>query len=127
MNTSDDSLVTGGINALRMWTLDIANRKVYLPSKTGRKSHISSLRLIPAPSGVLAWQVRPIQVTTNKEVRTYTCIAISPDDTTLYCGTETGDVMVVSAEKQTLITQGPPKGACLGCGVQVQLPSRFPC
>ena len=53
--------------------------------------------------------MRPIQVTTSKEVRTYTCIAISPDDTTLYCGTTTGDVMVISAEKQTLITQGPPK------------------
>ena len=89
LNNTDDSLVTGGINALRMWTLDTVNRKV-----------------------------RPIAVTTNKEVRTYTCIAVSADDSTLYCGTTTGDVMVVSAEKQTLITQGPPKGACLGCGVQ---------
>jgi len=63
-------------------------------------------------------KVRPIQITTSKEVRTYTCIAVSADDSTLYCGTSTGDVMVISAEKQTLITQGPPKGQCLGCGVQ---------
>ena len=47
MNTSDKALVTGGINALRMWTLDVVNRKV-----------------------------RPIQITTSKEVRTYTCIAV---------------------------------------------------
>jgi len=89
MNNSDTSLVTGGIKALRMWALDPVNRKV-----------------------------RPMEVSTSKEVRTYTCIAVSPDDTILYCGTTTGDVMVVSAEKQTLITQGPPKGASLGCGVQ---------
>ena len=63
-----------------MWTLDPVNRKV-----------------------------RPIQVTTSKEIRTYTCIAMSDDDQTLYCGTTTGDVMVVSAEKQTLLKQGPPK------------------
>ena len=89
MNTSDAALVTGGINALRMWTLDAVNRKV-----------------------------RPKQITTSKEVRTYTCIAISADDSTLYCGTSTGDVMVISAEKQTLICNGPKKGMCLGCGVQ---------
>ena len=27
--------------------------------------------------------------------------------------------MVISAEKQAMLTQGPPKGSCLGCGVQV--------
>ena len=59
-----------------------------------------------------------MEVSTSKEVRNYSCIAVSPDDTTLYIGTTTGDVMVISAEKQTLITQGPPKGASLGCGVQ---------
>jgi WD40 repeat protein len=89
MNTSDLSLVTGGMKALRMWSLDPENRKV-----------------------------RPMEVSTRKEVRTYTCLAVAPDDSVLYCGTTTGDVMVVSAEKQTLITQGPPKGASLGCGVQ---------
>ena len=89
MNTSDTSLVTGGIKALRMWALDPENRKV-----------------------------RPMEVSTSKEVRTYTCIAVSHDDTILYCGTTTGDVMVISAEKQTMMTQGPPKGASLGCGVQ---------
>ena len=66
----------GGMKALRMWSLDPENRKV-----------------------------RPMEVSTRKEVRTYTCIAVALDDTVLYRGTTTGDVMVVSAEKQTLITQ----------------------
>jgi len=89
MNTTSTQLVTGGIKALRMWSFDFSARKV-----------------------------RPITVQTSKEIRTYTCIAISEDDSTLYCGTTTGDVLVISAEKQTLLTQGPPKGACLGMGVQ---------
>jgi len=88
MNTSDTALVTGGIKALRMWDLDTVNRKV-----------------------------RPKEVSTSKEVRTYSCIGVSPDDSILYCGTTTGDVMVISSQKQQMITQGPAKGMCLGCGV----------
>jgi len=93
MNNVDPSkppaLVTGGIKALRMWDLDEINRKV-----------------------------RPKECSTQKEIRTYTCIAVSDDDTRLYCGTTTGDVMVIDSASQQMITQGPPKGACLGCGVQ---------
>jgi WD40 repeat protein len=97
MNTSDLALVTGGIHTLRMWEFDPPARKV-----------------------------RPTSVSTSKEVRTYTCIAISHDDSMIYCGTTTGDVLVISAEKQTLLTQGPRKGACLGCGVQAicHIPSK---
>jgi WD40 repeat protein len=54
MNTSDLSLVTGGMKALRMWSLDPENRKV-----------------------------RPMEVSTRKEVRTYTCLAVAPDDSVL--------------------------------------------
>jgi len=89
MNTSDAQLVTGGIHTLRMWQFDLTARKL-----------------------------RPTSVQTSKEVRTYTCIAVSDDDSILYCGTATGDVLVVSTEKQTMLTQGPAKGSCLGCGVQ---------
>jgi len=89
MNTTDRQLVTGGIGNLRIWNLDIQQRKI-----------------------------RPIQVTTSKEVRNYTCIAIHPDDTTIYVGTDTGDIIVCSVEKQIMSKQGPPKGSCLCCGVQ---------
>jgi len=77
-NTNDHQLVTGGIGKLRMWSFEPIERKV-----------------------------RPTDVSTSKEVRTYTCIAVSDDDSTLYCGTETGDVLLISTEKQQLLTQGP--------------------
>jgi len=89
MNTEDDHLVTGGVKALRMWRLDTAGRKV-----------------------------RPMEVHTSKEVRTYTCIAVSEDDQTLYCGTTTGDVLAISAVKKQMLAQGPPKGLTPRCGVQ---------
>ena len=62
MNNDPQKLVTGGLKALRMWSLDTEGRKV-----------------------------RPMEVSTSKEVRTYTCVAISDDDAILYCGTTTGD------------------------------------
>jgi len=86
MNNVEDKLVTGGIQTLRMWSFDVVARKV-----------------------------RPTSVSTNKEIRTYTTLAISDDDEMLYCGTTTGDVLVVSTTKQQLITQ-TPYNACLGCG-----------
>jgi len=59
-----------------------------------------------------------VEISTSKEVRTYTCIAVSDDDSTLYCGTTTGDVLAVSAEKKQLVSQGPCKGQTPRCGVQ---------
>ena len=38
-----------------------------------------------------------------KEVRTYTCIAVAEDDSVLYCGTTTGDVMMTSTEGEPRI------------------------
>ena len=89
MNTSDAHLVTGGNLCLRTWAFDLQARKV-----------------------------RPTAVGTQKEVRTFTCIAINDDDSLIFAGTSTGDVILVSAEKQLMINQGPQKGSCLGCGVQ---------
>jgi len=89
MNNDPQKLVTGGLKALRMWSLDTEGRKV-----------------------------RPMEVSTSKEVRTYTCVAISDDDAILYCGTTTGDVLAISSEKKQLITSGPPKGKTPRCGVQ---------
>jgi len=51
-------------------------------------------------------------------VRTYTCIAVSEDDSILYCGTTTGDVLAISADKKQIITSGPPKGYTPQSGVQ---------
>jgi len=89
MNTSDTSLVSGGIKQLRRWDFDAMNRKV-----------------------------RPTPIETNKEVRSFTCIAISDDDSTIFCGTATGDVLVVDAKCDRMMFQGPKTGKCLGMGVQ---------
>jgi len=89
LNHDPMGLATGGKKALRMWTLDTVGRKV-----------------------------RPMEVQTNKEVRTYTCIAVSDDDQILYCGTTTGDVLAISKEKKQYIASGPPKGYTPQSGVQ---------
>ena len=88
MNTSNTSLVTGGIKQLRIWELDPIARK-----------------LKPAP------------VATQKEVRTYTTIAIAGDDKTIFAGTTTGDVLVIASDRQQMLKQGPLKDKMLGCGV----------
>lgn len=75
LNNSEHSLVTGGIKVLRFWDLDPENRKV-----------------------------RPSEVNTTKESRTYTCLSISADDSTLYCGTKSGDVMVCSVAQKLMTT-----------------------
>jgi len=89
MNTEEDHLSTGGVKNLRMWRLDPVGRKV-----------------------------RPVDVITSKEVRTYTCMVVSADDQIVYCGTTTGDIIAISSVKKTMINQGPAKGSCPRCGVQ---------
>jgi WD40 repeat protein len=63
-------------------------------------------------------KVRPVDVITSKEVRTYTCMVVSADDQIVYCGTTTGDIIAISSVKKTMINQGPAKGSCPRCGVQ---------
>jgi len=85
LNQSDLGLVTGGIKALRMWSLNPEARKV-----------------------------RPMDVDTMKEIRTYTCIAVSADDSTLYCGTTSGDIITVSTSRKIKINAGPKKRFDMG-------------
>ncbi|KAL1525886.1 hypothetical protein AB1Y20_020714 [Prymnesium parvum] len=85
LNRSEFDLVTGGIKALRMWTLNPDARKV-----------------------------RPMDIDTMKEIRTYTCIAVSDDDTTLYCGTTSGDILAISTSRKIMINSGPKKRFDMG-------------
>jgi len=80
LNTTDAALVTGGIKALRMWSLDVVHRKV-----------------------------RPTDIETQKEIRTYTCIAVAEDDSLLYCGTSSGDILTVSTSRKLKVLSGPRK------------------
>ena len=80
LNTTELSLVTGGMKALRMWNFNPEDRKV-----------------------------RPVDIDTMKEVRTFTCVAVSPDDSKLYCGTSTGDVITVCTTRKLLVAKGPKK------------------
>jgi len=78
LNNSDTTLVTGGIKNLRVWDLDPVNRKV-----------------------------RPNECHTNRERRTVTCISVSADDTFLFCGTITGDVLKVHIDRRLMVKTGP--------------------
>jgi len=89
LNTTDNQLVSGGIKHLRRWEFDVTSRKV-----------------------------RPTPLETNKEIRSFTCIAIADDDQTFYCGTSTGDVLVIDANADRMAYQGPKAGKCLSMGVQ---------
>lgn len=80
LNHTNQTLVTGGIAALRVWDLDPVNRKV-----------------------------RPNEVQTQRERRTYACLAISSDDTSIYAGTTSGDVLKCNIERRLLIEMNNPK------------------
>jgi WD40 repeat protein len=77
-NLTDCTLVTGGIGALRMWDLNIENRKV-----------------------------RPMEINTMKERRTFTCLAVSDDDSTILAGSNTGDLVQVSTATKLVLSTGP--------------------
>ena len=89
LNNDDLKVVTGGLKQLRIWDFQLDNRKV-----------------------------RPIDVQTSKEVRTFTCIAVTDDDKSLFVGTTTGDVLKIDVHNKKMVHQGPPKGQTPRCGVQ---------
>lgn len=79
-NTNPFQLVTGGLTQLRMWTFNAAERKV-----------------------------RPSEVYTGKEVRSFTAVAIDPLDNFLYAGTKSGDVIKVDTHSKKMVASGPRK------------------
>jgi WD40 repeat protein len=94
LNNTSSMLVTGGNFNLRVWQFNPDTRKI-----VGMDCGMGSLR------------------------RTVRCIYISEDDSVMYCGTETGDVLVVSLlnGEYRFKKAGPKKSLC--CGVNAIIAS----
>jgi len=78
LNLSETSLVTGGANHLRVWDFDPGNRKV-----------------------------RPTDCNTGKEKRAYACIAVADDDSAIFVGSDSGDVLKIDTQSKRLLFNGP--------------------
>uniref|UniRef100_V9KQM2 Cilia- and flagella-associated protein 52 n=2 Tax=Callorhinchus milii TaxID=7868 RepID=V9KQM2_CALMI len=79
-NQTDNVFITGGNGTLRLWQLDLPNRKI-----------------------------RPTECQTGQLKRIITCVEIADSDAFFYCGTTTGDVLVISMKTGLLKTYGPIK------------------
>uniref|UniRef100_A0A1I8H039 Cilia- and flagella-associated protein 52 n=3 Tax=Macrostomum lignano TaxID=282301 RepID=A0A1I8H039_9PLAT len=79
-HNSDYLFVTAGENNIRVWELDVENRKI-----------------------------RPTEVGTGQTKRIITCLALTSDDRTLFCGTTTGDVLGINMESRLFQSIGPEK------------------
>ncbi|XP_069510674.1 cilia- and flagella-associated protein 52 [Ambystoma mexicanum] len=79
-STSDEMFMTAGNGTLRVWELDLRNRKM-----------------------------RPAECQTGQLKRIFTCLAVSEDDKVFYCGTTSGDVLVINVKNKLLNICGPPK------------------
>lgn len=80
-NCSDDLFVTGGDGTLRVWVLDLANRKI-----------------------------RPIECNMGQLKRIVKCIEVDENDSFFYCGTTSGDILKINMKTQLLSNFGPVKG-----------------
>mmetsp|Transcript_7857 Transcript_7857/g.22457 ORF Transcript_7857/g.22457 Transcript_7857/m.22457 type:complete len:631 (+) Transcript_7857:239-2131(+) len=80
LSNSPSHIITGGVNNLNMWEVDLLNRKL----------HKSDVQL-----GALK--------------RTITSIACDPRDDFMYCATKTGDVLQVNLNYKMLKERGPRK------------------
>ncbi|KAK3575656.1 hypothetical protein QTP86_031627 [Hemibagrus guttatus] len=79
-NLSDDVFVSAGHGTLRVWELDLPNRKI-----------------------------RPTECQTGQLKRVIKCIEIAEDDSFFYCGTTSGDVLRVNLKSCLLNSCGPQK------------------
>ncbi|KAG7242356.1 hypothetical protein INR49_023485 [Caranx melampygus] len=79
-NTSDNIFVTAGSGTLRVWELDLPNRKI-----------------------------RPTECQTGKLKRIVKCLEISEDDKIIFCGTTSGDIMKINMKTGLLSDCGPVK------------------
>ena len=80
LNKSDHSFVTGGFSTLRVWELNVAQRKM-----------------------------RPTNCQTGQIKRVVKCIAVDENDEHMYCGTTTGDLLQVNIKTKLFKHHGPPK------------------
>ncbi|XP_022080542.1 cilia- and flagella-associated protein 52-like [Acanthaster planci] len=79
-NNDDLKFVTGGERTIRVWTLDVANRKI-----------------------------RPVDCNMGQLKRYVKCIEVSEDDEFFYCGTTSGDVLQINIRNTLLSSHGPEK------------------
>uniref|UniRef100_A0A665THZ6 Cilia- and flagella-associated protein 52 n=1 Tax=Echeneis naucrates TaxID=173247 RepID=A0A665THZ6_ECHNA len=79
-NTNDNIFVSAGSGTLRVWEMDLINRKI-----------------------------RPTECQTGKLKRTVKCIEISEDDQFVFCGTTSGDIMKINMRTGLLSDCGPVK------------------
>ncbi|XP_075898976.1 cilia- and flagella-associated protein 52 [Nelusetta ayraudi] len=79
-NTDSNVFVSAGSGTLRVWELDLLNRKI-----------------------------KATDCQTGKLKRIVKCIEISEDDQFIYCGTTTGDIMKINMKTRLLASCGPVK------------------
>ncbi|KAL7404605.1 hypothetical protein ABVT39_017060 [Epinephelus coioides] len=79
-NTNDNIFVSAGSGTLRVWELDLTNRKI-----------------------------RPTECQTGKLKRIVKCVEITEDDRFIFCGTTSGDIMKVNMKTGLLSDCGPVK------------------
>ncbi|XP_054461063.1 cilia- and flagella-associated protein 52 [Anoplopoma fimbria] len=79
-STNDNVFVSAGSGTLRIWELDLPNRKI-----------------------------RPKECQLGKLKRIVKCIEISEDDQLIYCGTTSGDIMKINLKTGLLSDCGPAK------------------
>jgi WD40 repeat protein len=93
-NSDPYSLVTGGSYNIRVWSLDVAQRKI-----------------------------RPTDCNIGQLRRVFTCCTIDDDDQTMYCGTATGDVLQVGLSRCLMRNVGPKTRFANSVTSIVQTPS----
>lgn len=79
-NQSDDIFITGGDGTLRVWELDLANRKI-----------------------------RPDECLMGQLKRIVKCIEVDENDAFFYCGTTSGDILKINMKTHKLSNFGPAK------------------
>ncbi|KAJ1339439.1 hypothetical protein BSLG_005920 [Batrachochytrium salamandrivorans] len=80
LQNDDFSFVTGGVGTLRVWELNVSQRKI-----------------------------RATNCQTGQIKRVVKCIDIDQNDEFMYCGTTTGDLMQVNLRTKLFKHSGPPK------------------
>ncbi|XP_029456180.1 cilia- and flagella-associated protein 52 [Rhinatrema bivittatum] len=79
-NNTDDIFISAGNGTLRVWQADLANRKI-----------------------------RPTDCYTGQLKRVISCISVAEDDSFCFCGTTSGDVLIINLKSKLLNTYGPLK------------------
>lgn len=79
-NNNDELFITGGNKTLRVWELDLPNRKI-----------------------------RPTDCNMGQLKRIIKCIKVADDDQSFYCGTTSGDILEVKIKTRLFHHYGPQK------------------